>query len=79
MTSFAALGYSCTYQVLNTQGIKVATPVQEKAIPAIFKRERCNSQISDRHRKDTGLSSSSRAAYSDGTGRSTGADFDADP
>ena len=38
MTSFAALGVipSLT-EVLNKQGIKVATPVQEKAIPAIFK------------------------------------------
>lgn len=38
MTSFAALGViPALTEVLNTQGIKVATPVQEKAIPAIFK------------------------------------------
>ena len=38
MTSFAALGViPALTQVLNKQGIKVATPVQEKAIPAIFK------------------------------------------
>lgn len=38
MTSFAALGViSALTEVLNKQGIKVATPVQEKAIPAIFK------------------------------------------
>lgn len=38
MTSFAALGViPALTEVLNKQGIKVATPVQEKAIPAIFK------------------------------------------
>lgn len=38
MTSFAALGViSALTEVLNKQGIKVATPVQGKAIPAIFK------------------------------------------
>lgn len=38
MTSFAALGIiPALTEVLNKQGIKVATPVQEKAIPAIFK------------------------------------------
>ena len=38
MTSFAALGViPALTQVLNKQEIKVATPVQEKAIPAIFK------------------------------------------
>lgn len=38
MTSFAALGVIPAFtEVLNKQGIKVATPVQEKAIPAIFK------------------------------------------
>lgn len=38
MTSFAALGViTALTEVLNKQGIKVATPVQEKAIPAIFK------------------------------------------
>lgn len=38
MTSFAALGViPVLTEVLNKQGIKVATPVQEKAIPAIFK------------------------------------------
>lgn len=37
MTSFAALGViPALTEVLNKQGIKVATPVQEKAIPAIF-------------------------------------------
>lgn len=38
MTSFAALGViPALTEVLNKQGIKVATPAQEKAIPAIFK------------------------------------------
>lgn len=38
MTSFAALGViPALTEVLSKQGIKVATPVQEKAIPAIFK------------------------------------------
>ena len=38
MTSFAALGViPALTEVLNKQGIKVATPVQENAIPAIFK------------------------------------------
>lgn len=38
MTSFAALGViPALTEVLNKQGIKVATPVQEKAISAIFK------------------------------------------
>lgn len=38
MTSFAALGViPALTEVLNKQGTKVATPVQEKAIPAIFK------------------------------------------
>ena len=38
MTSFAALGViPALTEGLNKQGIKVATPVQEKAIPAIFK------------------------------------------
>lgn len=38
MTSFVALGViPALTEVLNKQGIKVATPVQEKAIPAIFK------------------------------------------
>lgn len=38
MTSFAALGViPALTEVLNKQEIKVATPVQEKAIPAIFK------------------------------------------
>lgn len=38
MTSFAALGViPALTEVLNKQRIKVATPVQEKAIPAIFK------------------------------------------
>ena len=38
MTSFAALGViPALTEVLNKQVIKVATPVQEKAIPAIFK------------------------------------------
>lgn len=38
MTSFAALGViPALTEVLNKQGIKVAIPVQEKAIPAIFK------------------------------------------
>lgn len=38
MTSFAALGViPALTEVLNKQGIKVATPVQGKAIPAIFK------------------------------------------
>ena len=38
MTSFAAHGViPALTEVLNKQGIKVATPVQEKAIPAIFK------------------------------------------
>lgn len=38
MTSFAALGViPALTEVLNKRGIKVATPVQEKAIPAIFK------------------------------------------
>lgn len=38
MISFAALGViPALTEVLNKQGIKVATPVQEKAIPAIFK------------------------------------------
>lgn len=38
MTSFAAFGViPALTEVLNKQGIKVATPVQEKAIPAIFK------------------------------------------
>lgn len=38
MTSFAALGViPALTEVLNKQGIKVATPVQEKAIPTIFK------------------------------------------
>ena len=38
MTSFAALGViPALTEILNKQGIKVATPVQEKAIPAIFK------------------------------------------
>lgn len=38
MTSFAALGViPALTEVLSKQGIKVATPVQEKAIPVIFK------------------------------------------
>ena len=38
MTSFAALGViPALTEVLKKQGINVATPVQEKAIPAIFK------------------------------------------